>query len=321
MGKIYKYFSAKWTLVVLVSIFTVGTILCSAAPTSNAFIVGRTITGIGAAGCTVGGQVILVEILPLRKRPKYQGAFGAVFGISSVIGPLAGGALTSKASWRACFWFSLPICAVALAGLVFILPSNPPPTKLEGTLSEKIMKFDPIGNCLVAPGVTLLLLAIQWGGVVYPWSSPRVVALLVVGSVLCVGFIISQGFLGENGTIPPRVIKQRSMAASTIVSICLGAPLIITAFYIPIYFQAIKGTTAAEAGKRLLPYFLSTVIFVITAGILISKFGRYMPFLIVGCAILVVGCGLLSTLNVNSGIGMWLGYQVDFELHLLQNTC
>jgi MFS family permease len=313
MGKIFKYFSAKWTLVVLVGIFTVGTVLCAAAPTSNAFIVGRAISGIGAAGCTVGAQVILVEILPLRKRPKYQGAIGAIFGIASVIGPLAGGAFTSKVSWRACFYFSIPIAGIALAGLVFILPPNPPPNKLEGTFSEKIWKFDPIGNCLVAPGITFVLLAVQWGGILYPWNSPRVIALLVVGCLLCVAFVISQIYLGETGTCPPRIMKQRSMAASTIVQVCLGAPLIITSFYIPIYFQAIKGTTANEAGKRLLPYFLSTVLFVIATGILISKFGRYTPFLIVGCAILVVGCGLLSTLNFASGIGMWLGYQVSLE--------
>jgi len=237
MGKIFKYFPAKWTLAVLVGIFTAGTVLCAAAPTSNAFIVGRAISGIGAAGCTVGAQVILVEILPLRKRPKYQGAIGAIFGIASVVGPLAGGAFTSKLSWRWCFYFSIPIAGVALAGLVFVLPANPPPNKLEGTLFEKFMKFDPIGNCLVAPDITFVLLAVQWGGILYPWSSPRVIALLVVGSVLCVAFVVSQIYLGEDGTCPPRIMKQRSMAASTIVQVCLGAPLIITSFYIPIYFQ------------------------------------------------------------------------------------
>lgn len=283
--------------------------MCAAAPSSLALIIGRAITGIGGAGSLVGASVIMIDLVPLRKRPKYQGLLGAVFGLSSIIGPLIGGLLTTKVSWRWCFWINVPIGGLALVCLLIFLPTSTPPDETKGTFQQNIWKFDPIGNIMLAPGIVCLLLALQWGGTKYPWSHGRIIALLVIGSVLFVGFFGFQWFQ-ENGTIPPRILRQRSMAAGVFVSLGLGAALIIPTFYLPIWFQAIKGTTAVNAGIRILPLFLGTVVFVIGTGIAISKSGYYAPWLIVGCAIRVIGAGLLATLQVNTGSGQWIGYQV-----------
>jgi MFS family permease len=290
--------------------------VCAAAPSSLAFIIGRAITGIGGAGSLVGASVIMLDLVPLRKRPKYQGLLGAVFGIASISGPLIGGLLTTKASWRWCFWINVPIGCLALAGLLIFLPASTPPEKLNGTFRQKLCSFDPIGNIVLAPGIVCLLLGLQWGGTKYPWSHARVISLLVIGSILLLIFICIQSFQ-ESGTIPPRILRQRSIAAGVFVSFGLGAALIIPTFYLPIWFQAIKGTTAVGAGVRLLPLFLGTVVSVIGSGFAISKTGYYAPWLIVGCAIRVIGGGLLTTFQVNTGAGQWISYQVRSNISTL----
>lgn len=292
------------------ALFEVGSIICAAAPSSNAFIVGRAVAGLGGGGSSVGAQVIVRSLVPLAKVPTYTGAIGAAFGIASIMGPLVGGAFTSNVSWRWCFWINLPVGGLALIGLILLLPPSPAPSKLEGTFFEKVKKFDPVGNAVLAPGLILFILAIQWGGNIYPWSSARVVACLVVGIVLLITFMVVQYWVQEDGTVPPRILIQRSIAACSVVSLCSGAVLIIDSFYLPIWFQAIKGTSAAQAGVRLLPFFLSTVVFVIGSGIAVSKLGYYTPFLISGNAVLLVATGLLTTLRVDTTTAALIGYQV-----------
>ena len=306
------FFPAKWTFIATAVIFEIGSIVCAAAPTSPAFIVGRAIAGIGSAGTITGGNIVFVDLLPLEKRAKYLGFIGATFGLASIAGPLLGGVFTSKASWRWCFWINVPIGGLAIAGLLLILPAKPPPRKHVGeSFLQRIWQFDPIGTALLLPGLVLLLLALQWGGTEYAWSSARIVVLLVLGLLLLIAFGITQLWAGDNGTVPPRIFRQRSIAAATAVSLAFGSTLIILTFYLPIWFQAIKGQSAVSAGIRLLPYFLGTVVFVIGSGFLVSKVGYYTPVLIVGTAVLIVGCGLVTTFETDTNRGKWIGYQAS----------
>jgi MFS family permease len=306
------FFPAKWTFITTAVIFEIGSIVCAAAPTSPAFIVGRAIAGIGSAGTITGANIVFVDLLPLEKRAKYLGFIGATFGLASIAGPLLGGVFTTKASWRWCFWINVPIGGLAIAGLLLILPAKPPPRKLGGvSFLQRIWEFDPIGTALLLPGLVLLLLALQWAGTEYAWSSARIVVLLVLGLLLLMAFGITQLWAGDNGTVPPRIFSQRSIAAATAVSLAFGSTLIILTFYLPIWFQAIKGQSAVGAGIRLLPYFLSTVVFVIGSGVLVSKVGYYTPVLIVGTAVLIVGCGLVTTFEADTNRGEWIGYQAS----------
>ena len=306
------FFPAKWTFITTAVIFEIGSIVCAAAPTSSAFIVGRAVAGLGSAGIVTGGNIVFVDLLPLEKRAKYVGFIGATFGLASIAGPLLGGLFTTKATWRWCFWINVPIGGLAIAGLLLILPAKPPPRKYVGvSFLQRVWQFDPIGTALLLPGLVLLLLALQWGGTEYPWSSARVVVLLVLGLLLLIAFGITQSWAGDDGTVPPRIFGQRSIAAATAVSLAFGSTLLILTFYLPIWFQAIKGQSAVGAGIRLLPYFLSTVVFVIGSGFLVSKLGYYTPVLIVGTAVLIVACGLVTTFEVDTNRGEWIGYQAS----------
>jgi MFS family permease len=293
-------------------IFEVGSIICAAAPTSTAFIVGRAIAGLGSAGTGIGGIIIFVDLLPLQKRPKYQGSVAASFGLASIAGPLLGGFFTSRVSWRWCFWINVPIGCLAIVVLVLILPSSPPPRKHMGeSFKQRVQQFDPIGTVFLLPGLVLLLLALQWGSNEYAWESTRVIVSIVLGLVLLIAFVICQFWARENGTIPPRIFGQRSVAAATATSFGFGSVLTILTFYLPIWYQAIKGLSAEAAGIRLLPYFLATVAFVITSGFLVSKVGYYTPVLNVGLALTVICCGLLTTFRVETSTAESIGFQVS----------
>ena len=193
--------------------------------------------------------------------------------------------------------------------LVIATPNRKPPDVAADTWLGKFKQLDPVGFILIAPATVCLLFALQFGGVQYPWNDGRIIALFVLSGVFAVAFTCSQIWL-KGGTIPGAVISQRSVLAATFQSIGIGSLLVVYAFYLPIWFQAIKGDSPQNSGLSLLGLLFSTVLFVIACGIGISKFGYYVPFAIIGGAVLVVGAGLLTTWQVDTGPGMWIGYQV-----------
>lgn len=301
----------------MVLLFELGSIICAAAPNSPTFIIGRAIAGAGSAGTFTGAIVIFVDLLPLHKRPEYQGALGATFGLASIAGPLLGGVFTTHASWRWCFWINVPIGGLAILGLLLLLPAKDPPRNYVGqSFWQKVKQFDPVGTALLLPGLVLFVLALQWAGDGYVWGSTRVVVSLVLGLLLLVAFGVSQRWSGEDGTVPPRIIGKRSIAAAAVVSLGFGSALFILTFYLPIWYQAIKGQSAVESGIRLLPYFLGTTAFVIASGILVSKIGYYTPVLIVGLAVQIIGTGLLTTMHVDTSSAASYGYQVSTQLNI-----
>lgn len=308
-GRIYTYYSTKWVLVINVAIFEIGSLVCATAPSSKALIVGRVITGIGAAAIPPGCFILISFLVPIQSRPKYIGSLGSVFGISSILGPILGGFLTSV-NWRWCFWINLPVGGVSVLLLAILTPNCEPPMKRSSTWKGKFFELDPLGFILIAPCLVCLLLAIQLGGITYPWNSATIIVLFVLFGVFGIAFIASQIWRGDKGTLPPRIIKQRSIAVGCIASIGIGATLVMFAFFLPIWFQVIQGKTPQNSGLSLIPLLLSVVIAVISGGIFTSKVGYYTPLLIIGSALVIVGAGLISTWTVNVGAGKWIGYQV-----------
>ena len=210
-GKLYTHFNIKLIFLSAIAIFELGSLICGAAPTSNALIVGRAIAGLGSAGVFNGGVIIISRTVPLVRRPIYVGIVGAMYGIASVAGPLMGGAFTDHLSWKWCFYINLPIGAITFTGILLFL-ETPEKQTARRTVGERILQQDPVGTILLLPGIICLLIALQWGGSKYPWKNGRIIALLVVFAVLIALFVIVQIYNKENATVPPRIISQRSMA-------------------------------------------------------------------------------------------------------------
>ncbi|CAD0083775.1 unnamed protein product [Aureobasidium vineae] len=308
-GLVYTYYSSKWVLIILVFIFEIGSIVCAAAPTSHALIVGRVIQGIGGAGIGSGAIILISMLVSLQARPQWTGGIGAVFGLASILGPLLGGYLTSI-TWRWCFWINVPIGCVSLACLFFFTPNSPPAVKAAPTWRGKLNQLDPVGFLLIAPSVICLLFAIEWGGSKYPWTSGRVIALFVVFGTLLLAFIAYQAWRGDKAILPPRILRQRSIISASLANVGIGSVLVLYAFYLPIWFQVVQGKSPQKSGLSLLPLLLSNVLAVITTGVAASVVGYYTPFLIVGGGILIVGSALLTTWSVDIGAGIWIGYQI-----------
>lgn len=310
-GLVYRHYPAKWIICTLVFIFEIGSILCAAAPNSDALIVGRVIAGIGAGGINSGAFLLISILVPLESRPKCSGALGSVFGISSIIGPIIGGAFTQHVSWRWCFWINVPIGGVSLLLLLFLTPKRAPPIKAADTWLGKIKQLDPLGFILLAPAVICVLFALQWGGTTYAWNDWRIILLFVLFGVLGAAFVASQAYRKDKATVPPRIFLQRSILVGCLASFGIGSVLVTLAFYLPIWFQVIKGKSPEASGMALIPLLLSVVVAVITGGISTSIFGYYTPFFITGGALLSVGTGLISTWSVNVNSAHWIPFQVS----------
>ncbi|TAQ85849.1 hypothetical protein B7494_g5816 [Chlorociboria aeruginascens] len=308
-GKIYTYYSTKWVFLTAILLFEIGSAIDGAAPNSLAFILGRAIAGVGSSGIFSGAILIMTQTIPLAKRPAYQGGFGSMFGLASIVGPLLGGAFTTKVSWR--FYINLPIGAVTILVIAFILHVNPPRTSGK-SLKEQFLQLDPIGTTLFLPGIVCLVLALQWGGSTYTWGNARVVVLLVLACLLLIGFIGVQFWKQESATVPPRIITQRSVASGFYYSFCLGSAMMVLVYFIPTWFQSIKDVSAYESGIRMLPMVLALVVGSVQAGFLTSMVGYYAPFMIAGSVFMSIGAGLITTFTPETGHAKWIGYQILF---------
>ncbi|GKZ83875.1 hypothetical protein AnigIFM56816_008971 [Aspergillus niger] len=310
-GKLYTFYSTKWVYLMGLAVFEIGSLICGVAPNSVALIIGRAIAGLGAAGVFSGAMIIISQTAPLKWRPFLTGSITSMYGIASVAGPLMGGAFTDHVSWRWCFYINLPIGG---ATIFFILIFFKAPKSVKSTtgLKDKLSQFDLPGTFVFLPGVICVLLALQWGGTTYEWGNGRIIALLVLFGVLIGIFIVLQMWGNEKATIPPRLIKNRNVWGAALFSFCVGGSFFVAVYYLPIWFQAIKGVSATKSGIMNLPMLLSVVIFSIVAGGLVSTFGYYTPFMLVAPVFIAVGGGLLSTMGVHSSAGHWIGYQIIF---------
>lgn len=315
-GRLYQRFSVKWVFLICLFIFELGSLICGVAPSSTTLIVGRAVAGVGAAGIFSGALIIIAFSTPLEKRAIYTALVSAVFGIASVVGPLLGGVFTDKVSWRWCFYINLPLGGVTAPALIFFLDS--PPRKAHPntgeTLRQKIMHFDPIGNIIFLPCVVCILLVLQWGGVTYPWSDGRIIALLVLFSLLLIAFVGVQFWMGEDATVPVRIARQRSVGSAAIFTACVGAAFFTMVYYLPIWFQAIRGASATDSGIDTLPMMISTTVGNIIGGVFVSVTGYYTPMMLALPPIASIGAGLMTTWTVDVSTGKWIGYQILFGL-------
>lgn len=260
------------------------------APNSIALIVGRAVAGIGSAGIFSGALIIVAYSVPLVKRPMYMGFIGAMYGIASVAGPLLGGVFTDKgeqtlkkrqyalanlfsATWRWCFYINLPIGAITIVVISIFFTAPQRAAIAELGWRERVKEFDLLGTAFFIPGIVCLLLALQWGGTKYAWGNGRIIALFVLFGVLIAVFIGIQFWKQDSATIPPRIMKNRSIAAAAWFAFTLGSFFLLLVYFLPIWFQAVKGASAVKSGIMNLPMVLTLVLVSIISGVGVTVVG------------------------------------------------
>ncbi|KAI1437074.1 major facilitator superfamily domain-containing protein [Xylaria sp. CBS 124048] len=329
-GKVYRIFDIKYAFIGAIALFELGSLVTATAPTSTAFIVGRAISGLGSAGIFSGSAVILSYTLPLRRRPIMFGAFGGTWGIASVAGPLLGGAFTDGSTWRWCFYINLPIGGLAVIVILFVLRIQRVNNPGKQSVLSRLLELDLAGAGILIPAIIMLLLALQWGGLKYPWNDAKIIGLFAGAGVAALIFVGVEWLQQDDGILPLRFFKDRNVRCAILFAFFFGSAFFPLVYYLSLYFQAIKGDTAVQAGIKLLPLLISVVISSVTAGGVISATGYYNPVALVGMPLVSIGAGLITTFGLTTPFSKWFGYQVitglgtgvGFQIGLLvvQNT-
>ncbi|KAJ6585699.1 major facilitator superfamily domain-containing protein [Mycena capillaripes] len=317
-GQILRIFCAKWVMVTAIIIFEVGSLVCGVAQNVDQLIVGRTVSGAGAAGIFISSIQIISQVTRLEDRPMLFAMAGAVFGVSSIIGPLVGGALTDHVTWRWCFFINLPVGGVSVAAVIFLLKAAPPlgsdPTKRSWPdIMGQVVRMDFFGAVLVGASITLLVAALQWGGNTKPWNDKAVIICFVLSGILAIAFIVWEIHLGEGEMTPTAVLHSWSIYG--ILAYCFLTRFAILVFsyasaYIPIFYQAVRHHSATKSGIDILPFMLAQVLTIIGAGQIVGRMGYYWHFLVGGPLFLAVGSGLLYTVNAASSSAKIAGFQI-----------
>lgn len=231
------------------------------------------------------------------------------------LSPPLGGAFTDNLSWRGCFYMNLPLGAIVIAGLIPFFTSPTAAAKLRALpTADKLRRLDPVGTALFVTFISCLLIACEWGGRTYAWSNARIIVLLIVFAACLIAWVAWQIYLGDIATVPGRVLKRRSMPFTMFYSFTQGAVNFSVLYYMPMWFQAVKGVDAVQSGIDTLPFVIGLTVTVLFSGWVLSKRGCSAPFMLLSVALVSTACGLFTTWTPASGSDEWIGHLALFGL-------
>jgi EmrB/QacA subfamily drug resistance transporter len=319
-GKLGDLFGRKIVLQVGMVLFLIGSALCGLAQNLPELVAFRALQGLGGGGLMISTTAAIGDVVPPRDRGRYQGMFGAVFGVASVIGPLLGGFLTTSLSWRWIFYVNLPVGLLAFVVLAATLPSR----KETGHV-----RIDYIGASLLAAALSAIVLTCTLGGTDDPWTSTLILSLIGASIVLVLVFVMAERRAVEP-VLPLRLFANRTFTVTSAVGLVVGFALFGSITYLPLFLQTVMGATPTGSGLQILPLMAGLLITSIGSGQIISATGRYRPFPIAGTFVMIIGLYLLSRMGVSTSrvtasafmfvLGLGLGMVMQVLVLAVQNS-
>lgn len=305
-GKLSDMYGRKWFFIGGIVVFLIGSALSGLSWDIYSLIAFRGVQGLGAGILFASAFAIIADLIPPRDRGKWQGAFGAVWGLASVIGPTVGGFLTDFQSWRWVFYVNVPVGLVALVVLVAIFPAD----RKHGAKKQ----IDWLGAATLVAGLTPLLLALSFGGTEgWAWDSPQVLGLFAAAVVL-LGLFIAVEWRAPEAIIPMDLFKNSIFVVSTITVFVSGMGLFGAVLFIPLFIQAVQGDSATNSGNAVTPMMIAVVIGSVVSGQITSRTGKYRLLGIAGMGLVTLGAFLLSTMNMDTPRFTTIAYMVIMGL-------
>ncbi|KII90650.1 hypothetical protein PLICRDRAFT_107434 [Plicaturopsis crispa FD-325 SS-3] len=295
-GRFSDIFGRKAALCLAMTLYMIGSLAAGFSRSIIQVIVFRGVAGAGGGGIVNLSQIVASDVVSLRDRGKYQGIIAGFNALGYAVGPLIGGVLSQKVSWRWCFWITLPVSLCGIAAVIFVLPLK----SVEGDMRRKLMAVDYFGAGLTLVGCTLVLLPLIWGGVTFPWRSAIVLAPLCSGMVVASIFCIWEWKGAQLPIVPMYIFKHKTVIGVYITMFINGFIFFSTLFYLPQFFQVALGYSPIRSGIFLLPVLVSQTVASGSAGALVSHTGRYRTIIHVGFSVWAIGSGCLSTINASS---------------------